>query len=223
MLAAIIVAAGRSTRVGFDKLFAEINGRPLLYYSLEAFDRAESVSEIVLVCRKAQKISAPNFAKLTATVPGGERRQDSVQAGMNAISDDAEFIAVHDAARPLITPSEIERVYSAAREHGAAGLARPITDTLKTADDNLRIVSSIDRSKVFAMQTPQVFARKLLFDSFARVTKEQLHITDEVSAVQHAGGNVVVVPAQEHNFKVTYPSDLALVRSILEQRQAGTD
>src|SRR5437764_2694666 len=129
MLSAIVVAAGSSRRVGFDKLLAKINGRPLLHYSLEAFDRAESVSEIVLVCRDPQKTSVPHFPKLAASVPGGERRQDSVQAGLKAISQQTDFIAVHDAARPLITPAEIERVYSAARKHGAAVLGAPVTDT----------------------------------------------------------------------------------------------
>src|SRR5438128_264302 len=144
MLTAIIVAAGSSTRAGFDKLLAKIGGRPVIQHTLMAFENAESVHDIILVCCETSSmrdlIAPGHFMKVRAMVRGGERRQDSVQAGLNELAESSEFVAVHDAARPLITPSEIERVFSAAREHGAATLAAPITDTLKFADAN-QIVS----------------------------------------------------------------------------------
>src|SRR5436189_4932017 len=140
MLSAIIVAAGTSKRVGFDKLFSKIGDRSVLEHTLAAFEAAESVSEIIVVCRDLKLvqnvIKRADFRKVRAVVRGGERRQDSVQSGLNAVDQALEFVAVHDAARPLITPHEIERVFSAAQEHGAAVLASPVTDTLKFVDTN---------------------------------------------------------------------------------------
>lgn len=223
MLTAIIVAAGSSTRAGFDKLFAKIGGRPVIQYSLAAFEYAGCVNEIIVVGREATPIrgliASANFAKVRAVVRGGERRQDSVQAGLNETN--SEFVAVHDAARPLITPREIERVFSAAREHGAATLAAAIAETLKIADTAGCVIGSVDRQNVFAMQTPQIFRRQLLVDAYDRVSKNLLTITDEVSAIELAGGKVVIVSAEDHNLKITFASDLPLAEFILQQRSSG--
>jgi 2-C-methyl-D-erythritol 4-phosphate cytidylyltransferase len=223
MLAAIIVAAGNSTRVGFDKLFTEIRGQSVLQYSLDAFERAASVDEIVLVCREAaeksiSELTAP-LKKIRAVVRGGERRQDSVAAGLKEISESAEFVAVHDAARPLITAREIERVFAAAKEHGAAVLAAPVTDTLKLASRDGIICGSIDRENVFAMQTPQIFSRQLLLDAYDLVASESRHITDEVSAVQNMGGEVAIVRAEDENMKITFARDIAVAELILQRRR----
>jgi 2-C-methyl-D-erythritol 4-phosphate cytidylyltransferase len=224
-LAAIIVAAGSSTRAGFDKLFAELAGRPLIQYSLDAFEGAASVDEMVVVCREPSvaitELIASTKLKKVRVVRGGERRQDSVQAGFDACSASANFVAVHDAARPLIVPREIERVFRAAQRQGAAVLASPVTDTLKLADANQLVCGSIERENVFAMQTPQIFARQLLLDAYERVRRELLTITDEVSAVQLLGAKVEIVPAEEQNMKVTFAGDLVLAETILRQRQPG--
>lgn len=224
MLAAIIVAAGNSTRVGFDKLLTEIGGQSVIHYSLDAFERAACVDEIVLVCREAgeKSISALTvpMKKIRTVIRGGERRQDSVAAGLSAISKSAEFVAVHDAARPLITPREVERVFAAAKEHGAAVLAAPVTDTLKLASRDGIISGSINRENVFAMQTPQIFSRQLLLDSYERVTRESRHITDEVSAVQSMGAKVAIVRAEDDNAKITFASDLPLAEFILQRRRS---
>ena len=163
MLSAIIVAAGSSTRASFDKLLAKIDGRPVIQHALAAFENAECVTEIIVVCRDTESmrdlVGSAHFTKVRAVVRGGERRQDSVQSGLKELAENSEFVAVHDAARPLITPREIERVFSAARKHGAAVLAAPISDTLKFADANQVVSGSIDRQNVFAMQTPQIFRR----------------------------------------------------------------
>jgi len=222
MLTAIIVAAGSSKRVGFDKLFSKLGDRSVLEHALAAFEKAESVSEIIVVCRDPKLVQdAINWAggrKVRAVVRGGERRQDSVQAGLKELAEDSEFVAVHDAARPLITPREIERVFSAARKHGAAVLAAPITDTLKFADANQVVSGSIDRQNVFAMQTPQIFRRELLSQAYEQVKRDSLTVTDEVSAIEHAGGSIVIVPAQDHNLKITYAADLPIAELILKQR-----
>lgn len=221
-LSAIIVAAGSSTRAGFDKVFARIDGRSVLQISTDAFEKSEYVDEIVIVCGNSAVTQATTalaeMKKIRAIVSGGARRQDSVVAGLNAISPSAEYIAVHDAARPLITPREIERVFAAARANGAAVLAGPVTDTLKRADENQFVSGSVDRGNLFAMQTPQIFARQLLLDAYERIARERMDITDEVSAVQNCGGKVAIVPAREHNMKITFASDLELAGMIIRQR-----
>jgi len=226
MLTAIIVAAGSSKRVGFDKLFSKLGDRSVLEHALAAFEKAESVSEIIVVCRDPKLVQdAINRAggrKVRAVVRGGERRRDSVQAGLKELAENSEFVAVHDAARPLITPREIERVFSAARKHGAAVLAAPITDTLKFADANQVVSGSIDRQNVFAMQTPQIFRRASLLEAYERVSRNSLIVTDEVSAIEHAGGSIVIVPAQDHNLKITYAGDLPIAEFILKQRHSSS-
>jgi 2-C-methyl-D-erythritol 4-phosphate cytidylyltransferase len=224
-LSAVIVAAGSSTRAGFDKLFANIAGRPVMEHAIGAFEKTACVQQIVVVTRPekvepAQSI-ARSFRKVRAVVSGGARRQDSVRAGLGALSGESEFVAVHDAARPLITPAEIERVFAAAQKYGAAVLARPVTDTLKTADAQRFVTGSIDRGNVFAMQTPQVFARATLMAAYGRVEHESLEITDEVSAVQMLGINVVIVPADEANLKITFAADVPVAEFILQQRNVN--
>src|SRR5437763_4585221 len=194
MLNAIIVAAGSSTRVGFDKLFALLAGRPVIEHSIAAFERSKCVDEIIIVGR-ANRIDSlraltSQFRKVGAIIPGGDRRQDSVRAGLDAVSN-TDFIAVHDAARPLITAKEIERVFAAAVEHGAAALAAPVGETLKLADRNRFVIGSIDRENVFAMQTPQIFARDLIVEAYDRIARDSVAITDEISAVQHAGDHTI--------------------------------
>ena len=222
MLSAIIVAAGSSTRAGFDKLSAPLAGRPVIEHSIRAFERTQCVDEIIVVGRGAildlLRGLTGRFQKVRAIVQGGERRQDSVRAGLKAVSN-MDFVAVHDAARPLITGKEIERVFAAAVEHGAAALAAPVGETLKIADRNQCVIRSIDRENVFAMQTPQIFARDLLVEAYDRVAKDSLAITDEVSAVQHAGGHAIIVRAEDHNPKITFPNDLAIAELILRMRQ----
>lgn len=224
MLTVIIVAAGSSSRAGFDKLFAKIAERPVIQYSLEGFERAASVDEIIVVSRaeianEIWKIAEfAHIKKLANVVPGGQRRQDSVAAGLRALGPEADFVAVHDAARPLITSAEIERVFMAAREHGAATLAAPVTDTLKLANPHGFVGGSINRENVFAMQTPQIFRRQLLVYAYESVVQQSLEITDEVSAVETAGGRVAIVPAKEQNIKLTFASDIPLAEMILKQR-----
>jgi 2-C-methyl-D-erythritol 4-phosphate cytidylyltransferase len=222
MLTAIIVAAGSSKRAGFDKLLAKIAGRSVIQHTLAAFEKAMCVNDILIVSRETVAmrhfIVKTNLRKVRRVVRGGARRQDSVQAGLNALDNEVEFVAVHDAARPLITPREIERVFAAAKKYGAAALAAPITDTLKLADASHVVNGSIDRQNVFAMQTPQIFRREVLCQAYEQVKRDSLTVTDEVSAIEHAGSKIVIVPAEDHNLKITYAGDLSLAEAILKQR-----
>ena len=224
MLTAIIVAAGSSRRMGFDKLFAIIAGRPVNAHAINAFEQANSVAEIIVVAGEGRhdevrKMSRDeSFKKVRSIITGGERRQDSVHAGLKNLSPDARYVAVHDAARPLVRPEQIERVFEQCRVHGAAVLAEPISDTLKRADVDLMVAGSVDRHQLYAMQTPQIFESALIEEAYRGVFANRVPVTDEVSAVERLGRKVILVPTEDFNFKITYPRDLALAEFVLKQR-----
>jgi 2-C-methyl-D-erythritol 4-phosphate cytidylyltransferase len=223
MLTAIIVAAGSSERMGFDKLFALVSGKPIIAHTIAAFERTSCVEEIILVGRadglgELHKIIGEP-TKVKQIVAGGAERSDSVRAGLDHLNLKSDFVAVHDAARPMITPEKITRVFDVCRTTGgAAALAEPINDTLKRADLDLAVKESVDRNGVYAMQTPQIFARKLLEEAYRLVAKKNVSVTDEVSAVELLGCKVVLVPNHDFNFKITYPRDLPLAEFVLKQR-----
>src|SRR5215831_16132004 len=226
MLSAIIVAAGNSRRMGFDKLLASVAGEPVIAHAIGAFDRTTSVSEIVIVAREERldeirKITSDaGFSKVRSIIPGGERRQDSVRAGLDRIEPQAKYIAVHDAARPLITLEQIERAFEQCRLHGAAALAQPVNDTLKRVDADLLVVGSVDRRQLYAMQTPQIFERKLIEDAYRAVYAQNILVTDEVSAVERLGHKIALVLHDDFNFKITYPRDLSVAKFILRDRKS---
>jgi 2-C-methyl-D-erythritol 4-phosphate cytidylyltransferase len=224
MLSAIIVAAGSSRRMGFNKLFATIARKPVIAHAIQAFERSRSVTEIIIVARKDQHdeitelARAKSFKKVRSIIAGGEHRQDSVRAGLDRLDDEAKYVAVHDAARPLVTSEQIEDVYAQCRVHGAAALAEPINDTPKRADVDLMITASVDRHQLYAMQTPQIFERGLIEEAYRAVYAGNVSVTDEVSAVERLGSKVVLVLNEDFNFKITYPRDLALAEFVLKQR-----
>jgi len=237
MLSAIIVAAGSSERMGFDKLFALVSGKPIIAHTIAAFERTDCVSEIILVGRAdcldelRKVIGKPT--KVKQVVAGGAERSDSVRAGLEYVDPRSGFVAVHDAARPMITPEKITLVFEVARKHGAATLAEPINDTLKRADlaavaasaddaGDLLIKESVDRSGIYGMQTPQVFEKKLLEEAYQLVAKKKISVTDEVSAVELLGRKIILVPNHDFNFKITYPRDLPLAEFVLKQRADAT-
>jgi 2-C-methyl-D-erythritol 4-phosphate cytidylyltransferase len=130
----------------------------------------------------------------------------------------AEFVAVHDAARPLVRPDLIERVFATARTEGGAACAAPVIDTLKRADRERVVTGGVERAGLFAVETPQIFRRELLIQAYEVVIRQALEVTDEISAVEKIAGRIVLVPNDEPNFKITYPADLALAEFILERR-----
>ncbi|SRR5713226_7625527 len=225
MLTAIIVAAGSSRRMGIDKLFAKIAGKPVLAHAIGAFECADCVTEIILVARKdrfgeiEKTAHDQKWTKVRSIVPGGEHRQDSVRAGLEQLGENVRYVAVHDAARPLITPEQIERVFQCCRKHGAAALAEAVTDTLKRADVDLVVAGAVDRHRLYGMQTPQIFERKLVERAHRAVAAKRVPVTDEVSAVELLGGKVALVVNDDFNFKVTYPRDLILAEMVLQARR----
>ncbi|MGI8890825.1 MAG: 2-C-methyl-D-erythritol 4-phosphate cytidylyltransferase [Chthoniobacterales bacterium] len=224
MLTAIIVAGGSSQRMGFDKILAPLAGKSVLAHSLEAFEQTASVERIILVGQaeklaQYEKISeAFGFKKIAAVIPGGTRRQDSVQCGLEQVDASSTFVAVHDAARPLVRPDLIERIFAAAQTHGGATSAAPVIDTLKRADDQYMVTGGVERAGLFAVQTPQIFRRELLDKAYQAIFDAGLEVTDEISAIERVGGNVVLLPNEEPNFKITYPGDLSLAEFLLSQR-----
>lgn len=224
MLTAIIVAAGSSQRMGFDKIFAQLAGRPVVAHAIDAFEQTASVHEILLVGRKdrlqelEEIVRAQKFSKVRRVIAGGDRRQDSVRAGLNQISGSTEFVAVHDAARPLVRPKQIEQVLESCRQHGAAALAEPVKDTLKRVTNDGFIGESIEREGTFALQTPQIFASALLREAYDTLFTKNLFVTDETSAVEKLGHKIAIVPNDDFNFKITFPGDLLLAEAVLNQR-----
>jgi 2-C-methyl-D-erythritol 4-phosphate cytidylyltransferase len=225
MLSAVIVAAGDSRRMGFDKLLAPIAGKPVIAHTLRAFECAKSVNGIIVVARADRRdeiektVGDENLTKVQSVIPGGKRRQDSVRAGLDALESGAQYVAVHDAARPLITSEQIERVFEQSVRFGAAALAEPINDTLKRANTDLLVTGSADRDQVYAMQTPQIFERQLIEQAYRAVYADDVSVTDEVSAVERLGRKVMLVLSDDFNFKITYPRDLPLAEVVLERRE----
>jgi len=223
MLTAIIVAGGSSQRMGFDKLFALLDGRPVVAHSIAAFEQTESVTDIILVGRAESlpdleaMVRTEGFRKVSAVIAGGARRQDSVRHGLERVGGSAEFVAVHDAARPLVRPDLIERVFQSARTNGGAVCAASVIDTIKRADAALVVTGGVERENLFAVQTPQIFRRDLLVKAYDAVFAAAVEVTDEISAVERVEGKVVLVTNENPNFKITYPADLPLAEVILRQ------
>jgi len=219
-LGAIIVAAGTGKRMGgLDKLFTEVAGKSLLAHAIAPFQECAAVGRIVLVTsaedvqRGRDLVERHGFAKVTAVVRGGARRQDSVRAGLEALAN-CEYVAVHDGGRPLVTVDLIERGLAAARETGAAVPGVRIPDTVKEAGVDGVVARTLDRSTLWAIQTPQVFRRDLLERAHSKVTAE---MTDDAAMLEALDEAVRVFEGDRRNLKVTVAQDLAVVRGLLEQ------
>jgi len=221
---AVIVAGGSSRRMGFNKLTAQLEGRPVLAWSVAAFNDCKAVDALVLVCAASARADLEKIAreaaptKLKAVVEGGAHRHLSVAEGLEAVAADASMIAVHDAARPLVDSSMIERCLETARNTGAAACARRVNDTLKRINDEGFIIESVDRTNLWAVETPQIFRAELLRHAYDEVIATGGYVSDETSAVQAAGAPVALVETPEWNGKITYPADLELARVVLSGR-----
>ena len=213
--------------MGVDKLFADLGGRPVVAWSVAAFQACAAVDEIILVTRPEKEpgfrelAQAEDWNKLRAILPGGAQRHLSVWNGLQAIASDAgeHYVAVHDGARPLVTPEAIARCLDLAQRSGAACCASPVTDTLKRADAQGRIASGVDRTDLWAMQTPQTFSLPLLRQAYRAVMDAGETVTDETSALERIGQPVALLNSGDFNLKITYPQDLELARHLLAMRQ----
>lgn len=203
--------------MGFDKLSADLGGVSVLRRTLDAFLAAKSIFEIVVVCPEERwKLLIGDFPKPVKRVAGGENRQDSVAAGLAVLSLESNLVAVHDGARPLVAPEDIDRCVMAAGECRAAALARRVTETLKRSDAVDFNKEAVSRENLWFMETPQIFEIPLLTDAYADVTARGLTVTDEVSALEAVGVAVKFVESTCPNLKITTPADLLLAEALLK-------
>jgi len=223
MNSAIIVAAGKGTRMGagVDKLFLEVAGRPVVAHTWQRFDDAKCIREIILVVRPDRRklfdeLAAKfRFQKPFRIVDGGEERQDSVWNGLEAMSATAEIVAIHDAARPCVSEELIAATIKRAEETGAAVAAQPVTDTIKESADGRLVERTVDRSKLWAVQTPQTFRVEVIRRALTEVRRRRLIFTDDTAACELIGQPVRLVSRLTPNPKVTVPGDLPLVETLL--------
>ena len=218
---AVIVAAGSASRMGgIDKVMAPLKGEPMIVRTVRTFQECGAIAEIVVVTR--QDLIAPisnlcaGFDKVKAVVVGGNSRVESVWLGLSALGVGVELAAVHDGARPLISPEVIDRTVRAAHSYGAAAPAIPVKDTIKVVQGGL-IASTPDRSALQAVQTPQIFDYDLLRGALKKAIQEDAPITDDCSAVERIGVKVKIVEGEERNLKVTTPFDLKIAEMLLEE------
>jgi len=222
---AIIPAAGSSARMGGEnKLLMPLCGVPVLVRTLRAIDRAELVSQIVVATRQdqleevARLCHKAELKKPVKVVCGGATRTESVLAAAMEADPKAKLLAVHDGARPLVLPEEVDQVIRHACNTYAAAPAVPVTDTVKVADETGLVTATPDRSTLYAVQTPQVFRAELLKGALQAAVRDGAAVTDDCSAVERLGKQVYLTQGNRENIKITTPIDIAIAEAILRQR-----
>lgn len=230
----IIVAGGKSERMGadprsavgfgeasIDKAFLSLGTKPVVVYSLLAFEKCRDIDEVILVVRK-DRIDAARQAvrmfgcnKVKKVIAGGTLRQQSVINGLDEASEDVDVVAVHDGARPCVTSDLISQTINSAKQRGSGVAAVKITDTVKSVDKGMIISGTIDRTKLWLVQTPQAFQINLLRKAFALVEKKKIKVTDEAAAVELVSSDVRLVVSSSSNIKITSPDDLTLAAALM--------
>lgn len=204
----IIVASGSSRRMGFDKLAAPIDGKQVLWHSVRVFSALPEISQVIVVTPPERFAWLSDLGAKVSRVDGGAERPDSVAAGLAALNDDITFVAIHDGARPLISPDSILNTFATAEESGAASLARRVTETLKRATPKGVTTESVSRDDLWIMETPQIFLKDLILRAYQNVISGDAQITDEVSALQLLGQGTTLVENPHPNPKITVQADL---------------
>ena len=218
---AVIVAAGTASRMGgIDKIMEPLGAEPMVMRSIRTFQSCDAIKEIVVVTRQDLVVPIMSLCagldKVKAVVAGGSSRPESVNAGLNALSDKVKLAAIHDGARPLITWQVIDRTVRAANSYGAAAPGIPVKDTIKVVTGGV-VKNTPDRKTLCAIQTPQVFDIALLRGALKKAKDDGAEITDDCSAVERMGMSVKIVEGDERNLKVTTPMDLAVAKLLLEE------
>ena len=223
MTTAIILAAGKSERMGkeVDKAFLSLVDKPVVAWSLLAFERCVDIDRIVLVVRKEQQLAAKavckmfGISKLDKVVPGGQKRQESVAAGLAACDLDTRYVVIHDGARPLVTSELVSEVVKAAKRSPAVAVGRPMTDTVKSCAKGSVVTETIPRDRLWVVQTPQVFQMKDIRAAYRALGKKE--ITDDCQAVELNGGTTRIMEWLAPNIKITTVEDLQLAAALLKQ------
>ena len=225
-VAVIIAAAGKSERFcgAEKKTFAKLDGRPVFIRTLEMFINRDDVCQTILVVppEDADQMKDKYGANLgfmgVKLVQGGAERHQSVEAGLAEMSDQADLVAVHDAARPCVTEAMIDAVFAEAVKSGAAILACPLTGTIKRAADSGVVDATVPRENLYEAQTPQVFKPAVLREAFAKRPQNGAQITDDAQVVELAGHPVAIVKSDATNIKITAKADMALAAAIIRSR-----
>lgn len=225
-VAAIVAAAGAATRMnGLDKQFEEIDAVPVIVWSLRALSESNWIDEIIVVARGGDipdvltLIRAYGILKVRSVVAGGDTRQRSVALGLAAVSGAADYVAVHDGARPLVSQQVIADTVLDALYYGAAAAAVPVTDTVKIADAERMIIQTPDRASLYAVQTPQVFALDRYREAAAAAEAAGLDYTDDCQMLEAIGQRVYLSHGARENLKITTPIDLLLAQAIAQDRE----
>lgn len=221
---AVIVSAGLARRMGgVDKVLAPLGELPVLVHTLYAFQDCALVDEVILVAREDLVVEISRLCrefdldKVKKVIVGGKERIHSVQAGLKEVDPEAELIAIHDGARPLVTQEIIRDAVTRAALTGAAAPAVPLTDTIKRTEDGLA-VETVDRSQLWAVQTPQVFEAGLIKAAVQKAIDDGELLTDDCGAVERMGMKVTLTCGNPENIKITTPLDLILGEAILQAR-----
>jgi 2-C-methyl-D-erythritol 4-phosphate cytidylyltransferase len=225
MVSAVIVAAGKGTRMGpdVDKLFMELDGRPLVAHTWQRFDEADCIDEVILVVREGLQSTflelgeLYRFKKKFRLVPGGKERQDSVWNGIGAVAPGTRIVAIQDAARPCTSHALLSATIKAAREVGAAVAAQPVVDTIKESAAGEFIERTLDRARLWSVQTPQTFQVDIIRRALHEVRQRGLRVTDDTAACELINQPVRLVVSREPNPKVTTPEDVPYVEMLLRK------
>lgn len=206
-----------------DKLFLEVAGLPVVAHTWRRFDHAKEITDIVLVVREGMQSAFQELAaevgvgKPFRLVAGGAERQDSVWNGLEALKPEAEIVCIQDGARPCTSPEIITETITAAREMGAAVAARPVTDTIKESADGALISRTLDRAKLWSVQTPQTFRVEIIRHALGLARERHWHLTDDTAACELSGHPVKLVTGAAPNPKVTVPEDLPYIELLLKR------
>lgn len=218
----VVVAAGASTRMGFDKVLADVGGLPVIVRCLQSFQQAPSVGEVVVVTRTelvpeiARLCQDFGLTKVAKVIRGGEDRTQSARLGTLECARGAKLIAIHDGARPFVTVQVIEDAVAQAAVSGAAAPAVPVKDTIKAAQGGL-VERTLDRSELYAVQTPQVFDGDLIRAALQKALDDGARLTDDCAAVERLGMKVALTAGDERNIKLTTPADLLVGQALCEE------
>ena len=223
MTTAILLAGGRSTRMGasVDKAFLSLVNKPVLAWSLLAFEKSPKIDRIVLVVRKEQVVASKavvkmfGISKIEKIVPGGAKRQESVLAGLAACDPETRLVVIHDAARPCVTPDMIAAVLAPVAPNTSATVGRPVTDTLKNCAKVSVVTATVPREHLWAVQTPQAFNISELRAAYRKLPPKT-EVTDDCQVIERAGGTVKIVETLSPNIKVTVPDDLLVASKLLK-------
>jgi len=226
-VAALIPAAGRGSRMGTreSKPYLVLAGKPILAHTLYQFEQCSLIDEIVLIVSKseieyskASIIEAFMFEKVSKIIAGGLKRQDSVWEGLKSLKRDCGLVMVHDGVRPFVSQEILEKSIQEASRSGAAIVSVPVKDTVKMASEQGDVLETLDRSTLWAVQTPQTFKYEILKSAYKKAFEDGFYGTDDASLVERLGIKVKIIPGSYENIKITTPEDLALSEVILRRR-----